>query len=298
MPQGAPEEPAAVRRPAAQEYRYELLTWPEINEAVAMKKAVVLPVGATEQHGHHLPLDTDVKLASAVAYEAGRRSPEDMLVLPPVPYGYTHHVQDFPGTINIEPTTFIKYLVDITRSVAYHGFKRIVILNGHGSNHHLVEQAGRQTIMQTDALCATLSWWQLVADLWNRELRTSVLPGGCAHACELETSMYLHVDEAHVQKDKIADNLAEYRALPGEARWHVTDLTQGSIATLIEWTSTYTPTGVIGQPEQATREKGRRVFDHAARQLVELVRWFRHRPAPPRRERHAVPPTFALPFGI
>jgi creatinine amidohydrolase len=280
------------------QYRYDLLTWPEINEAVAMKKVVILPVGATEQHGHHLPLDTDFKLASSVAYESGRRSPGDMLVMPPVPYGYTHHVQDFPGTINIEPSTFIRYLVDITRSVAYHGFKRIIILNGHGSNHHLVEQAGRQTIMQTDALCVTLSWWQLVGKFWNKELRTSVIPGGCAHACELETSMYLHVDEAHVQTGKIKDHLADYKARPGEERWHFSDLTESSIATLIEWTSTYTPTGVIGQPEQATKEKGRRVFDHAVTQLVEMVRWFRARPTPPRRERHASPPTFALPFGF
>ncbi|HVI84526.1 MAG TPA: creatininase family protein, partial [bacterium] len=73
-----------------EQYRYELLTWPEINEAVAMKKVVLLPVGATEQHGPHLPLDTDFKLASAVANEAGRRSPEDMVVMPAVPYGYTH----------------------------------------------------------------------------------------------------------------------------------------------------------------------------------------------------------------
>src|SRR5207302_9080483 len=67
----------------ASQYRYDLLTWPEINEAVAMKKVVVLPVGAIEQHGPHLPLDTDFKLASSVAYEAGRRSPQDMLVMPP-----------------------------------------------------------------------------------------------------------------------------------------------------------------------------------------------------------------------
>lgn len=290
-----PERPGES---VATQYRYDQLTWPEINEAVVAKKVVVLPVGATEQHGPHLPLDTDFKLASAVAYEAGRRSPGDMLVLPPVPYGYTHHVQDFPGTINIEPSTFIKYLVDITRSVAYHGFKRIIILNGHGSNHHLVEQAGRQTIMQTDALCVTLSWWQLVGDYWDREVRTSVRPGGCAHACELETSMYLYLDPEHVQKDKIQDNLAEYKSLPGEARWHYSDLTDASIATLIEWTSTYTPTGVIGQPEQATPDKGRRAFEHAVTQFVELVRWFRARPAPPRRERHAVAPTFALPFAF
>ena len=137
-----------------------------------MHKVVVLPVGSVEQHGHHLPLDVDVKLASRVC-RRGRRgaAPAEMLILPPVNYGYCHHVMDFPGTINIEPTTFVRFLLDITRSVAYHGFKRIIIVNGHGSNHPLVEQAGRQTFLQTDALCCTLSWWQLVADYWNKEVR-------------------------------------------------------------------------------------------------------------------------------
>ena len=74
------------------EHRYELLTWPEINEAVAQEKVVVLPIGSVEQHGHHLPLDVDVKLASSVCNAAGVRAPETMLVLPAVGYGFTHHV--------------------------------------------------------------------------------------------------------------------------------------------------------------------------------------------------------------
>ncbi len=154
----------AVRR----EFRYERLTWPEINEAVAQEKVIVLPVGSVEQHGHHLPLDVDMKLAAAVALAAGERSPVDMLIMPAMSYGYCHHVMDFPGTITISPSTFTSLLLDITRSVAYHGFKRIILVNGHGSNHHLVEQAGRQTNLQTDALCCTLSWWQLVAGLLER----------------------------------------------------------------------------------------------------------------------------------
>ncbi len=289
--------PSPTRDAVAREYRYEFLTWPAINEAVALGKVIVLPVGSTEQHGHHLPLDVDAKLSGAVAYEAARRSPEDVLVLPPVAYGYCHHVMDFPGTINIEPSTFVRFLLDITRSVAYHGFKRIVILNGHGSNHPLVEEVGRQTILQTDALCLTLSWWQLVADYWNRELRTSVTPGGCAHACELETSMYLHVDGGRVRTGEIHSELAEFMSLPGAAAWHYTDLTAGSPATIVEWTSTYTQTGVIGEAEKATPEKGRRVFEHAVTQMIDMVRWFRTRPRPPRREHHTAPPTFPLPFG-
>src|SRR6185295_3531602 len=97
------------------EYRYEKLTWPEIDDAVELGKVCIVPCGAVEQHGPHLPLDVD-------------------LVCPTVCYGYTGHVMDFPGTINNDFEHFQHHVLDITRSLAYHGFKKIVLLNGHGSN--------------------------------------------------------------------------------------------------------------------------------------------------------------------
>lgn len=288
--------PEFVRR----EYRYEQLTWPEINEAVAQRKVVVLPIGSIEQHGYHLPLDVDVKLVSSVCLEAGKRAPEEMLIMPPISYGYTHHVMDFPGTINIEPITFVRFLLDITRSVAYHGFKRIVLINGHGSNHPLVELVGRQTNLQTDAVCLTISWWQLIADYWNAEVRTSVVPGGCAHACELETSMYLYIDREKVRVDRIKGALARYMTdIPGGEKWQKVDLTANSgPASIVEWTSTYSETGAFGEPEKATREKGKLAFERAVEELVALVRWFRSREGFERIDHHTQPPTFPLPFGF
>ena len=285
----------AVRR----QHRYKLLSWPEINEAVRQEKVVVLPVGSTEQHGYHLPLDVDAKLAASVVLTAGERTPEEMLVLPSVAYGYCHHVMDFPGTINVSPTTFVNLLLDITRSVAYHGFKRIMIVNGHGSNHPLVEQVGRQTILQTDAICATLSWWQLVAAKWNAEIRESGA-GGCAHACELETSMYLHLDRDGVRQDRMEGALPDFVTnIPGGEDWSWLDLTMGAgPAGIIGWTSSYSKTGAIGAPEFATPEKGQLVFDHAVDRLVALVRWLRTRPIDQRREHHADLPTIDLPFGF
>ena len=270
-----------------QEYRYEHLTWPEINEAVAQEKVVVLPVAAIEQHGHHLPLDVDAKLATSVCLAAGERSPASMLVLPPVSYGYCHHVMDFPGTISVQPTTFVNLLIDITTSVAYHGFTRIVLVNGHGSNHPLVEQAARQVTLRTGALCLNISWWQLIADYWNEEVRESG-PGGSAHACELETSMYLHIDGDRVRKDRIKGAPASYLTdLEGGAEWQMADLTLGSgPATIVEWTSSTTETGSFGAPELATAEKGRLVFERTTERLVELVDWFRARPASERQEHH------------
>ncbi len=273
------------------EHRYERLTWPEINAAVELNKVIVLPIGSIEQHGHHLPLDVDVRLASSVALAVGRKSPANMLVMPPISYGYCPHVMDFPGTITIEPSTFTRMLIDITKSVAHHGFRRIILLNGHGSNYHLVDQAGRQTNLQTEATCCTLSWWQLAADYWNTEVRESG-PGGCAHACELETSMYMHVDNDAVRRDRIKGAPPSFVTdVPGGEEWQWVDLTLGAgPASIIEWTSSYSETGSYGAPELATSEKGQLVFDHAVERLISLVSWMQGRPDGRRGDRRSTPP--------
>jgi len=202
---------------------------------------------------------------------------------------------DFPGTINIEPATFVRLLVDIGRSVAYHGFKRLIMLNGHGSNQPLVETAARQVTLQTDATCMSLGWWQLAGAYWNM-IRTSGA-GGCAHACELETSLFWHVDPASVRTDRIAGNISSYMSLPGAERWHYRDITMGSgPAGLMDWTSSFSETGANGLPQHATPEKGRLLYEHIVGELIELVRWVRTRPDLKRRDRHTRPPTFALPF--
>ncbi|MCE2451194.1 MAG: creatininase family protein, partial [Candidatus Latescibacteria bacterium] len=101
----------------AEIYKFDELTWPEVNQAVAMGKIPIIPTGSVEQHGHHLPLKVDHLCANAVATEAARLKPERALVLPPVNYGYVHHVMDFPGSLNIHYEHFIQYVLDITKSL-------------------------------------------------------------------------------------------------------------------------------------------------------------------------------------
>ena len=115
-----------------------------------MGKVCILPCGAVEQHGPHLPLDVDLVCPLGVARGAGEQIPDKMLVLPIVAYGYTGHVMDFPGTINTHYETFIKMVLDITQSLAYHGFKKIILLNGHGSNMPNLDLVARRTNLETD----------------------------------------------------------------------------------------------------------------------------------------------------
>ncbi|MFL5245034.1 MAG: creatininase family protein [Gemmataceae bacterium] len=282
---------------AGVEYRYEKLTWPEIDDAVGMGKVCIVPCGSVEQHGPHLPLDVDIVCPQGVAYGLGKVMPDKVLVLPPVWYGYTGHVMDFPGTINTHYQTFIHQVLDITKSLAYHGFKKIILLNGHGSNMPNLDLAARRTNLETDAECVLIAWWNLLTvdkEFFPR-WRQSKFPGGCAHACELETSMYLYLDGDNVRKDEIKNGVVSFNEDNSPFNW--VDLFAAGPATVISWTSSYSETGVLGEPELATAEKGRQVYEESVKQLGRFINYFKDRPKDVRRDRHRRPPSMPIPWN-
>jgi creatinine amidohydrolase len=282
---------------AKTEYRYEKLTWPEINEAIELGKVCILPCGSVEQHGPHLPLDVDIVCPQGIAYGVGKKIPEQVLVLPPYWYGYCGHVMDFPGTINGHYEHFIHSVLDVVKSLAYHGFKKIILLNGHGSNMPNLDLVARRGNLETDAECILVAWWQLltVDKEFLPRWRQSKFPGGCAHACELETSLYLYLDGDNVRKDKIKSGTIKFNE--DKSPFQYVDLFGHGPATLISWTSTYSETGVLGEAELATAEKGKQAYDEAVKQLSRFVEYFRTRPKDPRRDQHARPPTMPTPWG-
>jgi creatinine amidohydrolase len=282
---------------ARSEYRYEKLTWPEINDAVELGKVCVVPCGSVEQHGPHLPLDVDIVCPLGIATGAAQQVSEQLLILPPVWYGYTGHVMDFPGTINTHYETFIHQVLDITRSLAYHGFKKIVLLNGHGSNMPNLDLAARRTNLETDAECVLVAWWNLltVDKTFLPRWRQSKFPGGCAHACELETSLYLYLDGDNVRKDEIRSGDMSFNN--EGSPYNYVDLFGQGPATVISWTSSYTETGVLGEAELATAEKGRQVYEEAVKHLAGFIRYFKDRPRDTRRDRHRKPPTMPMPWN-
>lgn len=273
-------------------YKFDALTWPEVNEAVKMKKIPIIPTGSVEQHGPHLPLKVDHLCANAIATEAAKRRPDISLVMPPVTYGYVHHVMDFPGSINIHFEHFIHFVLDICKSLAYHGFKKMVIVNGHGSNNPLVNLVSRRVWLETDAACAFCDWWQLlrVDPAFESKWRESVFPGGCAHACELETSMLLYLDPDSVRKDKIDSHVQA-----GD-RFTWVDLFESGPINMIGWTSQGSDSGTFGEADKGTAEKGKMAVEEAARQLSEFVASFHEREIQPRKPHQAEPPTISLSF--
>ncbi|MDA0835465.1 MAG: creatininase family protein [Planctomycetota bacterium] len=282
---------------AATEHRYEKLTWPEINDAVALNKVCIVPCGAVEQHGPHLPLDVDLVCPGGIAHGTGRNIPEQVLVLPTLAYGYTGHVMDFPGTINTHYETFIKQVLDVTQSLAYHGFKKIILLNGHGSNMPNLDLAARRTNLETDAECVVCAWWSLltVDKEFLPSWRESKFPGGCAHACELETSLYLYLDEENVRKDKIKNGKIAMNEDDSPFNW--VDLFGAGPATIISWTSSYSETGVLGEPECATKEKGERAYNEAVKQLCRFVDYYQKRPVDRRHKEQRPEPTMRIPWN-
>ena len=281
---------------AQTEWRYEKLTWPEINEAIEQNQVCIVPCGAVEQHGEHLPLDVDLMCPGGIARGCAGAITDQVLVLPTIQYGYTGHVMDFPGTINTHYETFIKQVLDVTKSLAYHGFKKVILLNGHGSNMPNLDLAARRHNLETDGECILAAWWHLltVDPGFLPKWRDGVFPGSCAHACELETSLYLYLDEDGVRKDRIKNHISN---LNDGNPYIWGDLFGKGAGALTSWTSSYSAKGVIGQPELATKEKGEQVFNEAVKQLCGLVEFFRNRPKDKRQRHQSTEPTMPIPWG-
>ena len=183
------------------EWRYAKLTWPEVRQAARDGKAILLPVAAIEQHGPHLPIDTDNVAALAVCERAAQADPNSLLCAPPIHYGFNEHNMDFPGTISVQAQHFIDYCYDVAVSFARHGFPLILFVNGHASNDPLLQVAARLATLHAQAACALVSYWDLAKEEVE-EWRESEYPGGMDHAGEFETSIYLALDPARVQMDK------------------------------------------------------------------------------------------------
>ncbi|MFA7158596.1 MAG: creatininase family protein [Kiritimatiellia bacterium] len=226
----------------------------------------VIPVGATEAHAWHLPFGNDTLHAAEVARRAAARAAEKgagALVLPAIPFGCSPDVMSYPYTVTIRPTTLLRLLEDLINSLADHGIRKFVVLNGHGGNTGTIEALTRELFGKRGLFIAWIDWWTTVADVVRQVQETDEL----SHADEIETSQSLEICPELVRMDwaeKTHSNptqLKKMKEYGGKflSPWHL-----------------YTKNAGVGDPTKATREKGRKIVaaagERIAAMLVELAR--------------------------
>lgn len=257
--------------------RWEELSTPDIDALDRERTVVVLPVGSVEQHGRHMPLGTDTLLAHSVSLAAADRL-SHVAVLPPPWYGFSAHHMRFPGTVTLRAETMIALVEDIVASVVAHGFRRILIVNGHGGNNGIIDVLASRLGHQHygKARIASLTYFQLASEAIAglRESKT----GGMGHACEFETSML-----QCMRPDLVAIERAVVTYPDPGSRYLTTDLLGASAIRTYHDFGDLSEAGTLGDPSLATPEKGARFLDAVVGELVRFLEDFATWKIPPGR---------------
>ena len=225
--------------PKSKKILWQELRRVEFEEAVKADAVVIIPVASIEQHGDHLPVNVDTFDCVTIAERAAQSINDfPVLITPSIWSGFSLMHMAYPGAISLKWHTLINVLTEVAICVHTHGFRKIVFLNGHGSNQPIVDGM-RMKLSAEDHIPSVigLSWWDIpgVAEEMNRLTDTD--QGCVAHAGEVETSIQLYLQPDLVDKDA--------------AVWR---------------------RGVWGDPSSATREKGERLVKVAVASLAQLLR--------------------------
>jgi creatinine amidohydrolase len=224
-------------------------------------EVAVLPVGATEVHGLHLPFGIDTINAEEIARraaEAANARGADVLVLPAVPFGMDANLMAFPYTIDIRPATMIALVGDVVRSMAAHGVRKVLLLNGHGGNSGVLDACLRDLYGRVDAFVCRLDWWKVAEDLLPKLMESAELE----HACEFETSVSLHTCPGLVRME---------RATPAPGNRHRLPLLAQYGGKFSRAWDLYTTTGGVGRPDLATAEKGRALVEATVERIASVL---------------------------
>jgi creatinine amidohydrolase len=249
--------------------RWEELNVPEIDGLDRDRTILILPLGSVEQHGRHLPVGTDTMLASAVSLAAAERLRGRAVVLPPPWYGFSQHHMRFPGTVTLKAPTLLALVEDIAESLVAHGFRRLLVVNGHGGNVGLTDvlssTLGHRFYRRARIACVT--YFQLGREAIAK-LRKSA-PGGMGHACEFETAMM-----QAVRPDLVAIERAHVTYPDPGSAYLSTDLLGGSrVRTYLDFAD-LSETGTLGDPSLATAEAGARFHAAVVDDLVRFIEDF------------------------
>lgn len=239
----------------------------------AKDKVVILPLGAIEQHGPHLPVSTDTSIVSQIALAVEKQLPDDILLCPTLPFGSSHHHLSFGGTISISITTYTQLVVELSESLLQNGFRRIVLLNGHGGNITPVKQAlsmlSNRHDVNTSPNIALATYWELAGKIFAGA--PPMESPALSHACEYETSLMLHLFPEKVSQDKI--QRAKRPGGNGYIAWE-DDIPYRGV-TMIKRTELISSNGSSGEPKLGSAEKGKHLFEYAVDSLLQFVNSFK-----------------------
>jgi creatinine amidohydrolase len=247
------------------------LSWPQIAEIQKKPHLIILPVGSTEQHGHHLPIDVDSCLATYLAEQAAQKVNAGkkiwVLVAPTIHYTEVETFKEFPGTIGISLDTEVRLLQDVVRSVITNGFNNILVLNGHSSNTIPINTALRQVNSEfPDAGLYAVNWWAL------GNLPKILKSPPSLHAEEMETSLYLVADPDKVDLNKAG---TEYPKLSLSEKWVTPDFYGLGKTVFYHSRKKYpkfgTSKGIMGDATTACKETGEKIAKAVVADLVEII---------------------------
>ncbi len=248
------------------ERRMSSMTQMEIAQVISERKPVILPTGATEAHGPHMPTDTDTHQAEYVALALAERI--DAVVAPPVAYGISKTFEFFPGTISLSIPTYQTMLFEIGAALIKQGFRQLIILNGNRPNGTANDAVARLLVDELDTdfefKVSAVSYWEPGADRIHA-MRKSVV-GGMGHGCEFETSFQLATRPQLVKMDRLAT--AKY----GPVGWDLVAPTNPTRTYMRRPRPDVGHAAIFGDPTKASAQAGEAFIAAAVDALVETFK--------------------------
>lgn len=229
------------------------LTRFEMKDRIADGAFAILPVGACEQHGTHLPLGTDVFLAEYVSEKIAERV--DAVIFPSYNFGYSWVWKDLPGTLTLSQETFKAVLFELIESMIGQGFTKILVVNGHDSNNKAIRYVLRDVYDRYPQITVLGIFYPGMNEIYKAVMESPTW-GGMFHADEWETSLMLSAKENLVHMDRA---VSEYPEKP---------LTYGLDASSL---SSISKSGIYGDPTKATKEKGDRIIEMVTEKIVGIL---------------------------
>jgi len=255
------------------------MTWPEIKQRLEETDIALFPTGQTEQHGHHLPIDTDNYICTGIALRvaeatAGTAKP---IVAPTIPFGYsdTPYFRDHHGTFSLDPTTLTNVYYELSLSLIRMGFKKIVYVNGHYPNPPFIEEAMRRLTKETGVFVAMCNFFVLPAQEIAIILEELGKPPVWGHACLAETSVS-EVFGAEVREDRLKGYIPTNA--PKELEDYMPFPPPGISLAAVEyyptaacWWGGEEGPGPMGDPNGHSKELGERIIKATADPIIQLV---------------------------